>query len=119
MEETHEQAVACLVAAGLDRPTARALVALHVHGEAATPELERRAGLRQSESSLATLRLRARGWSTMRSVRRPGKGRPTNVHALAKPLKDILAEYAHEAKDPGALLDARDLLAEHAGPDPL
>lgn len=117
--DAHEQAAQWLVAAGLDRATARALVALAVHGEATTPDLERRAGLRQSESSLATMRLKARGWTTLRSVRRPGRGRPTNVHALARPLRDILAEYAREAKDPGALLDVERLLAPPEGPEPI
>ena len=119
MDERHEQAAQRLVAAGLDRATARALVALAVHGEASTPDLEARSGLRQSESSLATTRLRARGWSAMRAVRRAGKGRPTNVHVLAKPLREILAEYAHEAKDPAALLDVERLLAPPEGPEPI
>lgn len=119
MDEPHEQAAQRLVAAGLDRPTARALVALAVHGDATTPDLERRAGLRQSESSLATMRLKSRGWTAVRSVRGPGKGRPMNVHLLAKPLREILAEYAHEAKDPGALLDVERLILPSDGPEPI
>ena len=59
-------------------------------------EIEREAGLRQPEVSIAMQWLRRRGWINKRNMKKEGKGRPVHGYRLSKDFDEILEEIIQD-----------------------
>ncbi len=98
MGSKEEGLVALLIQAGLSKNLARTLVVLASQGETTSLDVEKVAGLRQPEVSIAMKELRGRGWVAKRDIKREGKGRPLHAYRLAKPFDRIAEEIVKEQK---------------------
>ena len=61
--------------------------------EASSQEIEISTGLRQPEVSLAMRLMRNHSWVSIRSEKKPGKGRPMKIYSLAAPVDEIISYY--------------------------
>lgn len=77
---------------GMGKNISKVVVFLYKAGEASSSKIENSIDLRQSEVSIATKRLRNNGWVTARSLKKPSKGRPTQIYKLRYSLKRIVKE---------------------------
>ena len=92
LSERQMDIVEMFVKTGLSRAAARTLLILARGDEIVSTQIEKAAGLRQPEVSMALKDMRARGWVTKRDQRGDGKGRPTHLYRLAEPITKIVAE---------------------------
>ena len=81
---------------GMNRNTAILITYLASVGESASREIELGAGLRQPEVSIAMRDLRDKNWVSEREVRTGGKGRPSLVYTLTKPINVIIKHIEDE-----------------------
>ncbi len=78
---------------GMSRNVATTMAYLMNVGEASSQEIEISTGLRQPEISLAIRLMHNQSWVSVRSEKRLGKGRPTQIYALSAPVDEIISYY--------------------------
>jgi predicted transcriptional regulator len=78
---------------GASRNVAKMVAHLMNVDEASSREIEISTGLRQPEVSLATRLMHNQSWVSVRSEKKPGKGRPLKIYSLAAPVDEIISYY--------------------------
>ena len=78
---------------GMSKNVATTMAYLMNVDEASSREIEISTGLRQPEISLAMRLMRKQSWVSVRSEKKPGKGRPITVYALEAPVDEIISYY--------------------------
>jgi len=78
---------------GMSKNVATTMAYLMNVDEASSREIEISTGLRQPEISLAMRLMRKQSWVSVRSEKKPGKGRPITVYALGAPVDEIISYY--------------------------
>lgn len=78
---------------GMSRNVATAMAYLLNVDEASAREIEISTGLRQPEVSLAIRLMHNQSWVSVRSEKKPGKGRPMKIYSLASPVDEIISYY--------------------------
>jgi predicted transcriptional regulator len=78
---------------GMSRNAATTMAYLMNVYEASAREIEISTGLRQPEVSLAIKLMHNQSWVSMRSEKKPGKGRPMKLYSLAAPVDEIISYY--------------------------
>ncbi len=97
-DEKEREIADALISLGVGRMAAMALAYLQDTNSATSTDLERVAGLRQPEVSLATKQLMERGWITEREEKKVGKGRPFKIYSLRIGFDEIAAQLEKENK---------------------
>ncbi|EQB68942.1 MAG: hypothetical protein AMDU5_GPLC00005G0015 [Thermoplasmatales archaeon Gpl] len=85
-----------LIVSNIPRSVAYTLVYTRGKEEVTSIEIEREAGLRQPEVSIAMQWLRRRGWINKRNMKKEGKGRPVHGYRLSKDFDEILEEIIQD-----------------------
>ncbi len=98
LDEKDEEIADALISLGISRNVARILSYLQSSKEVKSADLEREAGLRQPEVSLAVRELKERDWISEREEKKPGKGRPYKVYSLKVGFNKIIAELEKQQK---------------------
>jgi predicted transcriptional regulator len=88
--EKEDEMARLLVQIGTNRNVARVLVFLTSTTDATSPEVERGAGMRPSEVSIAMRCLSHLGWVKSRGRWSLNRGRPVQSYRLVKPLTEIM-----------------------------
>jgi predicted transcriptional regulator len=78
---------------GMSRNVATMMAYLMNVDEASSQEIEISTGLRQPEVSLALKLMQKQSWISVRSEKRPGKGRPMKIYSLVTPIDEIISYY--------------------------
>jgi predicted transcriptional regulator len=78
---------------GMSRNVATMMAYLTNVDEASSREIEISTGLRQPEVSLAIRLMNKQSWVSVRSEKKPGKGRPTKIYSLMAPVDEIISYY--------------------------
>ncbi len=78
---------------GMQRNAAAMMAYLMNVDEASSREIEISTGLRQPEVSLAMRLMCKQSWVSVRSEKRPGKGRPVKIYSLMAPVDEIISYY--------------------------
>ncbi|AKB68186.1 transcriptional regulator protein [Methanosarcina mazei] len=78
---------------GMSRNVAATIAYLMNVDKASSSEIEISTGLRQPEVSIAIRLMRNQSWVSMRSEKKPGKGRPMKIYSLAVPVDEIISYY--------------------------
>ncbi|MFZ2497831.1 transcriptional regulator protein [Methanosarcina sp.] len=78
---------------GMSRNVATTMAYFMNVEEASSREIEISTGLRQPEVSLAMRLMHKQSWITVRSEKKPGKGRPTKIYSLAAPVDEVISYY--------------------------
>ena len=78
---------------GMSKNVAAIMAYLMNVNESSAREIEISTGLRQPEVSLAMRLMRNQSWVSVRSVNKPGKGRPIKIYSLAAPVDEIISYY--------------------------
>jgi predicted transcriptional regulator len=78
---------------GMSRNVATTMAYLMNVNEASSQDIEISTGLRQPEVSLAMRLMRNQSWVSVRSEKKPGKGRPMKIYSLAAPVDEIISYY--------------------------
>ena len=78
---------------GISRNVATIVAYLMNVDEKSSHEIEISTGLRQPEVSLAIRLMHNNSWVSVRSEKKPGKGRPTKIYSLAAPVDEIISYY--------------------------
>ena len=78
---------------GMSRNVATTMAYFMNVDEASSREIEISTGLRQPEVSLAMRLMHKQSWITVRSEKKPGKGRPMKIYSLAAPVDEIISYY--------------------------
>ena len=78
---------------GMSRNEAAMMAYLMNVDEASSREIEISTGLRQPEVSLAIKLMRKQSWVSVRSEKKPGKGRPVKIYSLMAPVDEIISYY--------------------------
>jgi predicted transcriptional regulator len=78
---------------GMSRNVATMMAYLTNVDEASSREIEISTGLRQPEVSLAIRLINKQSWVSVRSEKKPGKGRPTKIYSLMTPVDEIISYY--------------------------
>jgi predicted transcriptional regulator len=81
---------------GMSRNAAAMVTYLMNVNEASSREIEISTGLRQPEISLTIRLLHNQSWVSVRSEKRPGKGRPVKIYALLAPVDEIINYYEYK-----------------------
>lgn len=85
-----QEAVDIFTDLGLPKNLAKTLLYVSQVDECRSSDIERGAGLRQPEVSIAMQELSDRGWVSKRNQRKEGKGRPIYIYKLTSPLSSIM-----------------------------
>ncbi len=99
LDKKDEEIADTLISLGMSRPVARTLTYLLNIDEATSTGLEKGAGLRQPEISIAVKQLKERNWINEREEKRPGKGRPHKVLSLKNGFNKIVAQLEKQHKN--------------------
>jgi predicted transcriptional regulator len=78
---------------GMSRNVATMMAYLMNVNEASSQEIEISTGLRQPEVSLALKLMYKQSWISVRSEKKPGKGRPMKIYSLVTPIDEIISYY--------------------------
>jgi predicted transcriptional regulator len=78
---------------GMSRNVATAMAYLMNVDESSAREIEISTGLRQPEVSLAIKLMHNQSWVSVRSEKKPGKGRPMKIYSLTAPIDEIISYY--------------------------
>jgi predicted transcriptional regulator len=78
---------------GMSRNVATTMAYLMNVDKAPAREIEISTGLRQPEVSLAIKLMHNQSWISVRSEKKPGKGRPTKIYSLVVPVDEIISYY--------------------------
>ncbi len=97
-DEKEREIAGALIFLGVGRMPAMALAYLQDTNSATSTDLERAAGLRQPEVSLAMKQLMERGWIMEREEKKAGKGRPFKIYSLKIGFDEIVAQLENENK---------------------
>ena len=81
-----------MVSLGMPKNMSKMTVFLARVGEASSRDIENSIDMKQSEVSIATKRLRENDWVKSRSIRKPSKGRPTQMYKLRYSMRRILKD---------------------------
>lgn len=81
---------------GVPKNLAKTLLYVSEVDECRSSDIERGAGLRQPEVSIAMQELSDRGWISKRNQKKEGKGRPIYIYSLQTPLSSIMKEIEVE-----------------------
>ncbi len=81
---------------GINKNISKVVLYLSKNDEASSQAIESAVDMRQSEVSIVTSSLRRKGWLISRSLKRPGKGRPTNLFKLRYPLPKLIKDIEDE-----------------------
>lgn len=81
-----------MISLGVSKNVSKVTMFLSKSGEAQSKNIEGAVDLRQSEVSIVIKRLRDKGWVLSKSIRKPGKGRPTQLYKLRYSLRRIIKE---------------------------
>jgi predicted transcriptional regulator len=98
LDEKDEEIADALISLGMSRNVARILSYLQSSNEVTSVELEREAGLRQPEVSIAMKALEERDWISEREEKKPGKGRPYKVYSLKVGFDNIVDELEKQQR---------------------
>jgi predicted transcriptional regulator len=98
LDEKDEEIADALISLGMSRNVARILSYLQSSKEVKSVDLEREAGLRQPEVSLAVRELKGRDWISEREEKKPGKGRPYKVYSLKVGFDEIVDELERQQR---------------------
>jgi predicted transcriptional regulator len=98
LDKKGEEIASTLISLGLSKYVARTLSYLQNGKEVTSIELERGAGLRQPEVSIAMNELKERGWIKEREEKKQGKGRPYRIYSLKIGFDDIIAQLEKQQK---------------------
>jgi len=82
---------------GVPKNLAKTLLFISQVEECRSADIEKGAGLRQPEVSIAMQELSDRGWIAKRNQKKEGKGRPIYIYSLQTPLSTIM-EHVEEEK---------------------
>ena len=93
LDETDHVFIEMLRDLGMSRNAATTMAYLMNVNEASSREIEISTGLRQPEISLAMRLMCDKSWVSMRSEKKPGKGRPMKIYSLASPVDEIISYY--------------------------
>ncbi len=97
-DEKEREIASALISLGVNRMAAMALAYLQDTNSATSTDLERAAGLRQPEVSLAMKQLMERAWIAEKEEKKPGKGRPFKIYSLRIGFGEIVAQLEKENK---------------------
>jgi predicted transcriptional regulator len=78
---------------GTSRNVATMMAYLMNVDAATSREIEISTGLRQPEVSLAIRLMSNQSWISVRSEKKPGKGRPVKIYSLMAPVDEIISYY--------------------------
>jgi len=78
---------------GMARNAATTMAYLMTVNEASSQEIEISTRLRQPEVSLAMRLMHNQSWISVRSEKKPGKGRPMKIYSLTAPGEEIISYY--------------------------
>jgi predicted transcriptional regulator len=78
---------------GISKKVATTMAYLMNVNEASAHEIEISTGLRQPEVSIAISVMHKQSWVSVRSEKKPIKGRPTKIYSLAAPIDEIISYY--------------------------
>jgi predicted transcriptional regulator len=81
---------------GTSRNVATMMAYLMNVDEASSREIEISTGLRQPEVGLAMRLMNNQSWVSVRSEKKPGKGRPVKIYSLMAPVDEIISYYEDE-----------------------
>ncbi|MHC1753915.1 MAG: transcriptional regulator protein [Methanosarcina sp.] len=81
---------------GMSRNAATTMAYLMTVDEASSQKIEISTGLRQPEVSLAVRLMHNQSWISVRSEKKPGKGRPMKIYSLAAPVDEIISYYENK-----------------------
>ncbi|HDM67408.1 MAG TPA: hypothetical protein ENG62_03380, partial [Thermoplasmatales archaeon] len=81
---------------GVPRNLAKTLMYISQVDECRSSDIERGAGLRQPEVSIAMQELTRRGWVSRRNQKKEGKGRPIYIYKLESSLEEIIKDIERE-----------------------
>ncbi len=83
----------------MSRPVARTLSYLKTADGATSRVIEKGAGLRQPEISLAVKELKGRDWINEQEDKKPGKGRPYKIYSLKIGFDEIVAQLEKQQEN--------------------
>jgi predicted transcriptional regulator len=78
---------------GMSKNVAAIMAYLMNVNESSAREIEISTGLRHPEVSHAMRLVRNQSWVSVRSVNKPGQGRPIKIYSLAAPVDEIISYY--------------------------
>jgi predicted transcriptional regulator len=81
---------------GVPKNLAKTLLYVSEVDECRSSDIEKGAGLRQPEVSIAMQELSDRGWISKRNKKKEGKGRPIYIYSLEAPLSTIMKHIEEE-----------------------
>ena len=93
LDENDHIFIETLMNLGMSRNVATMMAYLMNVDEASSREIEISTGLRQPEVSLAMRLMSNQSWVSVRSEKKPGKGRPIKIYSLAAPVDVIISYY--------------------------
>jgi predicted transcriptional regulator len=93
LDENDHIFIETLMNLGMSRNVATMMAYLMNVNEASSQDIEISTGLRQPEVSLALKLMRNQSWISVRSEKKPGKGRPMKIYSLATPVDEIIGYY--------------------------
>ena len=93
LDEKEHIFIETLKTIGISRNVATMMAYLMNVDKASAREIEISTGLRQPEVSLAMRLMRNQSWVSVRSEKKPGKGRPMKIYSLAAPVDEIISYY--------------------------
>ncbi len=93
LDESDHIFIKALSNLGMSKNAATTMAYLMNVNEASSQEIEISTRLRQPEVSLAMRLMCNKSWVSMRSEKKPGKGRPTKIYSLAASVDEIISYY--------------------------
>ncbi|MDQ1274712.1 MAG: hypothetical protein QG610_284 [Euryarchaeota archaeon] len=93
LDENDHVFIKALSNLGMSRNTATTMAYLMNVEEASSRDIEISTGLRQPEVSIVMRLMCNKSWVSMRSEKKPGKGRPMKIYSLAAPVDEIISYY--------------------------
>jgi predicted transcriptional regulator len=96
LDEEDRIFIKSLSSLGMSKNVATTMAYLMSVNEASARAIEISTGLRQPEVSLAMKLMHNQSWVSVRSDKRPGKGRPIKIYSLAAPVDEIISYYENK-----------------------
>ena len=96
MDKKRKNLIQLIMKANITKNEGKCLLYIADKGDVKTRELEDSLDLRQPEVSIAVQNLRKKGWIEKGEVKKKGKGRPSHVYKLKKPIEDIMNDVIKE-----------------------
>jgi predicted transcriptional regulator len=96
LDEEDRIFIKSLSSLGMSRNVATTMAYLMNVNEASARAIEISTGLRQPEVSLAMRLMHNQSWISVRSDKKPGKGRPIKIYSLAATVDEIISYYENK-----------------------